>query len=59
MCELAPAPEPRADVDGDERAVDAPFSGLVFKVQANMDPRTGTGWLSSGCARGGSSAAWY
>jgi peptide chain release factor 3 len=38
MCDLAPAPEPRADVDGDERAVDAPFSGLVFKVQANMDP---------------------
>jgi peptide chain release factor 3 len=26
-------------VDGDPRAVDAPFSGLVFKVQANMDPR--------------------
>jgi peptide chain release factor 3 len=38
MCELAPAPEPRASVEGDERAVDAPFSGLVFKVQANMDP---------------------
>jgi peptide chain release factor 3 len=38
MCELAPAPKPRADVEGDERAVDAPFSGLVFKVQANMDP---------------------
>ena len=38
MCELAPAPEPRADVEGDARAVDAPFSGLVFKVQANMDP---------------------
>ena len=38
MCDLAPAPEPRADVDGGERAVDAPFSGLVFKVQANMDP---------------------
>jgi peptide chain release factor 3 len=38
MCELAPAPEPRADVEGGERAVDAPFSGLVFKVQANMDP---------------------
>jgi peptide chain release factor 3 len=38
MCDLAPAPEPRADVAGDERAVDAPFSGLVFKVQANMDP---------------------
>jgi len=38
MCELAPAPKPRADVEGDKRAVDAPFSGLVFKVQANMDP---------------------
>ena len=38
MCELAPAPKPRADVEGDERAVEAPFSGLVFKVQANMDP---------------------
>ena len=37
MCDLAPAPKPRADVDGDERAVEAPFSGLVFKVQANMD----------------------
>jgi peptide chain release factor 3 len=38
MCELAPAPKPRADTEGDERAVNAPFSGLVFKVQANMDP---------------------
>jgi peptide chain release factor 3 len=38
MCELAPAPKPRADVEGDERPVNAPFSGLVFKVQANMDP---------------------
>jgi peptide chain release factor 3 len=38
MCELAPAPKPRASVDGDKRAVAAPFSGLVFKVQANMDP---------------------
>jgi peptide chain release factor 3 len=38
MCELAPPPKPRADVEGDDRAVDAPFSGLVFKVQANMDP---------------------
>jgi len=38
MCELAPAPTPRASVDGDERPVAAPFSGLVFKVQANMDP---------------------
>ena len=38
MCSLAPAPKPRADVEGDERPVAAPFSGLVFKVQANMDP---------------------
>ena len=37
MCELAPAPLPRADVNGSERLLDAPFSGLVFKVQANMD----------------------
>ena len=38
MCDLAPAPKARADVDGAERPVAAPFSGLVFKVQANMDP---------------------
>jgi peptide chain release factor 3 len=37
MCDLAPAPKARADVDGGERPVAAPFSGLVFKVQANMD----------------------
>ncbi len=37
MCALAPAPAPRDSVEGDKRAVDAPFSGLVFKVQANMD----------------------
>jgi peptide chain release factor 3 len=37
MCDLAPAPKARADVDGDERPVAASFSGLVFKVQANMD----------------------
>src|SRR5262249_4468853 len=35
---LAPAPTPRADIKGEPRPVDAPFSGLVFKVQANMDP---------------------
>jgi peptide chain release factor 3 len=34
----APAPTPRADIKGEPRPVDAPFSGLVFKVQANMDP---------------------
>jgi peptide chain release factor 3 len=38
MCELAPAPSPRKSVDGDERPVVSSFSGLVFKVQANMDP---------------------
>jgi peptide chain release factor 3 len=38
MCDLAPAPAPRASVEGVKRAVEAPFSGLVFKVQANMDP---------------------
>ena len=27
----------RIDVEGDPRALDSPFSGFVFKVQANMD----------------------
>jgi peptide chain release factor 3 len=35
---LAPPPAPRPDVEGKSRPVDALFSGLVFKVQANMDP---------------------
>jgi peptide chain release factor 3 len=35
---LAPPPGPRQDIDGTSRPVDAQFSGLVFKVQANMDP---------------------
>jgi peptide chain release factor 3 len=35
---LAPAPSARHDNDGSPRPVDAPFSGLVFKVQANLDP---------------------
>ena len=37
LCELAPPPAPRRDVAGREHPVDAPFSGLVFKVQAGMD----------------------
>ena len=37
LCELAPPPAPRRDVKDEPRAVDAPFAGLVFKVQANMD----------------------
>ena len=32
-----PSPSPREDVDGKPRALDAPFAGFVFKVQANMD----------------------
>jgi len=37
--EVAPAPRARRTADGAPRALDAPFSALVFKVQANMDPR--------------------
>ena len=38
MCTLAPPPAARAAVSGDPRPVGSPFSGLVFKVQANMNP---------------------
>jgi peptide chain release factor 3 len=38
VVDLAPAPTPRDDEDGKPRDLDAPFSGFVFKVQANMDP---------------------
>jgi len=38
VVDLVPSPEPRLDVNGERRALDAPFSGFVFKVQANMDP---------------------
>jgi peptide chain release factor 3 len=38
VIELAPPPVARYDIKGEPRPVDAPFSGLVFKVQANMDP---------------------
>jgi peptide chain release factor 3 len=37
MRTLAPAPSPRVSVKGEPRDIDTPFSGLVFKVQANMD----------------------
>lgn len=36
---LAPAPAPRPTADGGEQPLVAAFSGIVFKVQANMDPR--------------------
>jgi peptide chain release factor 3 len=39
FAELAPSPQPQPDTEGERRALDAPFSALVFKVQANMNPR--------------------
>jgi peptide chain release factor 3 len=39
LIKLAPTPQPRRDVSGEARPLDAPFSGVVFKVQANLDPR--------------------
>lgn len=38
LMEYAPSPEPRIDLTGKPRPLGAPFSGFVFKVQANMDP---------------------
>ncbi len=38
VIDLAPGPSPRPDVDGNPRPLDAPTSGFVFKVQANLDP---------------------
>ncbi|MBW3642301.1 MAG: peptide chain release factor 3 [Actinobacteria bacterium] len=38
IVDLAPSPAPRVDAGGSFRPLDAPFSGFVFKVQANMDP---------------------
>ena len=37
VVDLVPSPAPRQTADGSRRALDAPFSGLVFKVQAGMD----------------------
>jgi len=37
--EIAPSPLPRETEDGEVRAEDEEFSGFVFKIQANMDPR--------------------
>ncbi|MHB2021063.1 MAG: peptide chain release factor 3 [Candidatus Xenobia bacterium] len=36
--ELAPPPQPRQTESGERHAVDAPFAGFIFKIQANMDP---------------------
>jgi peptide chain release factor 3 len=38
VVDLAAPPTARDDADGKPRDLDAPFSGFVFKVQANMDP---------------------
>jgi peptide chain release factor 3 len=38
IVDLAPSPTPTADASGEERPLDAPFSGFVFKIQANMNP---------------------
>lgn len=37
VIDLAPHPTARPDIGGSERAIEDPFSALVFKVQANMD----------------------
>ena len=39
LVQIAPAPGVRETAGGGRRPVDAPFSALAFKVQANMDPR--------------------
>ena len=38
VVDLAPSPTERRTTDGVPRPIDAPFSGFIFKVQANMDP---------------------
>jgi len=38
VIDMAPPPSSRLDASGVARRLDAPFSGFVFKVQANMDP---------------------
>jgi peptide chain release factor 3 len=38
LVDLAPRLAARLDVDGNARALDAPFSAFVFKVQTGMDP---------------------
>lgn len=39
LIELAPSPGPRASNQGPVAPTDAGFTGFVFKIQANMDPR--------------------
>lgn len=37
--EIAPSPRPQTTVDREVSPYEEPFSGLVFKIQANMDPK--------------------
>jgi peptide chain release factor 3 len=39
LVDLAPPPGPRQTVDGSVAPTDAVFSGFVFRIQANMNPR--------------------
>lgn len=36
--DLAPPPQPYEDAEGNSRTLDEPFSGFIFKLQANMNP---------------------
>lgn len=38
IVDLAPAPAPRKDINGDPRSLDDEFAAFIFKIQANMDP---------------------
>ena len=38
VIDYVPSPAPRPDAEGHPRPLDAPTSGFVFKVQANMNP---------------------
>ncbi|MGE3328765.1 MAG: peptide chain release factor 3 [Acidimicrobiia bacterium] len=38
VADMAPPPSPFLDVSGNPRELESPFSGFVFKMQANMDP---------------------
>ena len=39
VTDLAPAPSARMDIESQSVALDGGFTGFVFKVQANLDPR--------------------
>tara|TARA_R100001143_G_scaffold63310_1_gene69650 strand:- start:8493 stop:10109 length:1617 start_codon:yes stop_codon:yes gene_type:complete len=36
--DLAPSPQPYLNADGETHNLDQPFSGFIFKLQANMNP---------------------